>query len=178
MDAPIPLSDRIIAKVEDDWHPPAPDTSSEVDVDGQTLADVGNALKSLDEWGRGGGALRAEAIPFGTSTGLTVKLHGHLAMRLAKWNNYSSASAAAKREWDRMIAKLKAHEQRHMEIAIEEFDKAAASLVGKDISHIAHTVTAANAAAQKRQDKLDADTNHGSKKAVPYGDVYLDTSIQ
>jgi hypothetical protein len=28
-----------------------------------------------------------------------------------------------------------------------------------------------------RQDKLDADTQSGSKAGVPYGDVVLDTSI-
>src|SRR5436305_13237817 len=62
IDPPSPMTDRIIAKVDDDWHPPAPDTSAAVTVEGTTLADVGDALKSMDEWGRGGGALRADPI--------------------------------------------------------------------------------------------------------------------
>jgi Bacterial protein of unknown function (DUF922) len=177
MDAPIPMMDRLIAQVDDDWHPPAPDTSAEVTVQGQTLADVGAALKSLDEWGRGGGALRADPIPIGTSTNLTVTLHGNLVRRLAVWADYSSASAAAKREWDRMVEKLKAHEQRHMEIAIEHGDALAKELIGKDISRIAPMVTARNALMAKDQKKLDDATDHGAKKGVPYGDVYLDTSV-
>ncbi len=177
IDAPVPMVDRIIAQVDDDWHPPTPDTSAEVTVEGQTLADVGDALKKLDEWGRGGGALRADPIPIGTSTNLTVKLHGNLLRRLAVWSDYASASAAAKREWDRMLEKLQAHEQRHMEIAIEHGDALAKELVGKDISHISKMVTDRNAEIAIDQKKLDDATDHGAKKGVPYGDVYLDTSI-
>src|SRR5689334_14388380 len=82
MDAPVPMVARIIAKVDDDWHPPAPDTSPSVDITGTTLEDVGDVLQTLDEWGQGGGALRSDAIPVGTSTNLTVKLHGNLLKRL------------------------------------------------------------------------------------------------
>jgi hypothetical protein len=177
IDPPSPMVDRIIAKVLDDWHPPAPDTSPEITVDGATLAEVGDALKSVAEWGRGGGSLRGETIPVGTSTDLTINLHANLELHLAKWNDYAGASAAAKKEWDRMIVKLTAHEQRHVDIAIEEFDKVAVALVGKDISEIVPRVTAANAATLIRQKKLDTDTDHGRKKGVPYGDVYLDTTI-
>ncbi len=177
IDAPVPMVDRIIAQVNDDWHPPAPDTAAEVTIEGQTLADVGEALKSLDEWGRGGGALRADPIPIGTSTNLTVMLHGNLVRRLPVWTNYASASAAARREWDRMLEKLKAHEQRHMEVAIEHGDALAKDLIGKDIGRIAKMVTDRNALIASDQKKLDDATDHGAKKGVPYGDVYLDTSI-
>jgi len=163
IDAPTPMVDRIIAKVDDDWHPPAPDTNPWVTVDGATLEDVGNALKALDEWGQGGGKLRSETIAAGTSTNLTVKLHGNLVRRLPKWNNYSSASIAAKKEWDRMFGKLTAHEQRHMEIAIEHGDALAKELVGQDIGQIAKMVTTRNSEMAKDQKKLDDDTKHGSK---------------
>ena len=177
VDAPLPMAARIIAKVVDDWHPPAPDTSAWVTVEGATLAEVGDALQSVPEWGQGGGALRSEAIPVGTSTNLTVTLHGNLVRRLPEWKNYSSASAAAKKEWDRMLAKLTAHEQRHMEIAIEHGDQLATELIGKDIDEIVKRVTAHNAQMAKDQKKLDDDTDHGKKKGVSYGDVFLDTSI-
>lgn len=176
MDAPIPLVARIIAKVNDDWHPPAPNTTPTISLTADTLEDLGKLLPK-GEWGQGGGSLRSTPIPVGTSSNLTVELHGNLVLRLPEWTNASSASTAAQREWNRMIAKLTAHEQRHVDIAIEEFDKVGPSLVGKDIDQIVSTVTAANAAAKKRQDDLDTATDHGQKKGVPYGDVFLDTSI-
>ncbi len=169
---------RIIAEVIKDWDPPKPDNTPWVEVEGETLADVASALESLEEWGMGGGMLRAEPIPPGTSTDLTVTLHANLVMRLPDWKDYAKASAAAQKEWDRMIEKLQAHEERHVEIAIEECDKASTTLIGEEISKIAPIVTATNAAMKKRQDKLDSDTNHGMKKGVLYGDVSLDTSIE
>jgi hypothetical protein len=174
---PIAMVARIIARVKKDWDPPSPNTTPWVEVSGATLADVEVVLEANDEWGRGGGKLRSERIPVGKSTNLTVTLHGNLEFRVAKWMNYAKASAAARKEWDRMIGKLKAHEQRHVDIAIEEFDKVASGLIGKDIDQIVPMVTAANTATVKRQKKLDADTKYGSKKSVPCGDVFLDTSI-
>ena len=177
LDGPVPMVARIIANVNVDWRPPAPDTTATVSIEADNLADLAKLLPR-GEWGQGGGSLRSERIPVGTSTNLTVQLHGNLVLRLPEWTNYNSASMAAKGEWDRMITKLTAHEQRHVDIAVEEFDKVATALLGKDIDQIVATVTAANAAAQKRQDQLDTDTDHGAKKGVPYGDVFLNTSIQ
>ncbi len=176
-DSAVTLVDRIIARVVKDWDSPNPNTTPWVEVPGATLADVGAALDANDEWGQGGGRLRSDRIPVGTSTNLTIQLHGNLQRRVARWRNYATASAAAKAEWDRMIGKLTAHEQRHMDIAIEEFDKVAADLVGKDIDQIVSLVTAANAAAETRQHQLDTSTDHGSRRGVTYGDVFLDTSI-
>jgi hypothetical protein len=174
---PIPMADRLIAKVEDDWHPPAPDTSATVVLRGKTLDEVAKELDRLDEWGQGGGSLRSDAIPAGNSTNLTVKLHGNLRLRLPSWPGYAAASAAAKKEWDNMIAKLTAHEQRHMDIAIEHGDALAKALVGNDIGVIAKMVTQENRDMAADQKHLDDDTDHGSKAGVKYGDVSLDTSI-
>jgi hypothetical protein len=178
IDDPIPLDDaRIIAKVDKDWDPPSPTTTPEIIVHGATLARAGQELDQLPEWGQAGGSIRAEPIPVGTSTGLTVKLHAGLIYRLPQWTGYATASAAAKAEWDRMFVKLKAHEDRHLQNAIEEADQVAQELIGKDISQIARRVTAANRRMAQRQTKLDHDTNSGSRPGVPFGDVILDTSI-
>jgi hypothetical protein len=175
----IPLgSERIIAKVTKDWDPPDPRTTPEIVVGGKTLADAGRELDQLREWGEGGGSLRSERIPAGTSTNLTVELKGNLVRRLPRWTGYDSASPAAKKEWDRMLPKLQAHEDRHMQIAIEEGDRLAADLVGREIGEIAGMVTAANRRMQRRQNELDADTQNGSKAGVQYGDVILDTSVR
>ena len=174
--API-LIDRKVAKVTGDWTPPAPSASPEIVVHGKTLADVAAALDKRDEWGRGGGMIRAEAIPAGTSPTIDVTLHAGLVKILPKWHEYTSASAAAKAEWDKMVAKLEVHEQRHVEIAVEEADKLAKDLVGRSVDDIASMVTAANASMKSRQDDMDTATDHGAKTGVKYGDVFLDTSI-
>jgi hypothetical protein len=179
IDEPIPLDvARIIANADKDWDPPKPDGAPEIVVRGSTLADVGQELNALDEWGQAGGIIRAEEIPVGTSTNLTVKLHAGLVYRLPTWTGYSNASPAAKAAWDAMFTKLKAHEDRHLAIAIEEANRVAKELIGKDIAVIGPRVTAANRRMLQRQTKLDDDTNHGARVGVPFGDVILDTSVK
>ena len=168
---------RNIASVTKDWDPPNPRTTPAITINGKTLAEAAAALNRLSEWGEGGGMLRSEAILPGNTTDLDVKLHANLVMRLPTWTGYQTASSAAKKEWDKMFAKLRAHEQRHVDIAIEEADALAAKLVGREISEIANLVTKANQTMQKRQHDLDTDTDHGAKTGVPYGDVILDESI-
>ena len=178
IDDPIPLDNaRIITKVDKDWDPPNPTATPEIVVNGKTLADVAQELDRLPEWGQAGGGIRADPIPVGTSTNVTVKLHAGLVYRLPSWTGYSNASAAAKAEWDKMFAKLKAHEDRHLLNATEEADQVAKDLVGTDISEIARRVTAANRRMALRQKRLDDDTDHGAKSGVPFGDVSLDTTI-
>jgi len=168
---------RIIASVTKDWEPPNPRTTPAIIINGKTLAEATAALNRLSEWGIGGGMLRAEAISPGNTSNLDVKLHANLVMRMPIWTGYQTASSAAKKEWDKMFAKLRIHEQRHMDIAIEEADALAASLVGREISEIANLVTKANKTMQKRQYDMDSDTDHGAKTGVPYGDVLLDGSV-
>jgi hypothetical protein len=178
VDDPIPLDvSRTIASVTKDWDPPSPRTTPELVVNGTTLAQVGAELDRLPEWGEAGGALRTDTIAPGNSTNLTVVAHANLRYRLPRWSKYGNASKAAQAEWDKMFAKLKAHEDRHLAIAIEEADALAQDLVGHDIADIARMVTAANRQMQSRQDKLDSDTDHGAKPGVPFGDVLLDTTI-
>jgi hypothetical protein len=175
---PIPLDvTRAIAKVTKDWDPPNPTTTPEITVNGSTLAQVAKQLDQLAEWGQAGGRLRTDSIPAGNSTNLTVVAHANFTYRLPRWTKYAQASKAAQAEWDKMFAKLRAHEDRHLAIAIDEADSLAQDLVGHDIADIATMVTAANRRMQSRQDDLDTDTDHGAKTGVPYGDVVLDTSI-
>jgi len=121
--------------------------------------------------------IRVDKISTGTSTDLTIKMHANLVYRLPTWANYEKASDAAKEEWNRMYRKLVAHEDRHVEIAVEEANQCASDLIGLDIDKIGKIVTAANERMAQRQQKLDKDTANGSKPGVPYGDVFLDTSI-
>jgi hypothetical protein len=179
LDGPIRLDvSRVIAKVVKDWDPPNPTKTPEIVIRGNTLETAARQLNALPEWGQAGGRLRADEILRGNSTDLTVHLRGNLVYRLPRWANYDQASKAAKAEWDRMFPYLKAHEDRHLAIAIEEGDQLARDLIGEDISAIARMVTDANSRMKTRQDELDTDTDHGAKAGVTYGDVILDTSIK
>ncbi len=182
VDDVIPLGDiqRVIAKVTKDWDPPSPRMTPAIVVNGATLAQAADQLNKLNEWGEGGGRLRTDRIPPGNTTNLTVNIHANLVRRMPTWSGYAQASAAAKAEWDQMVRKLGAHEDRHVAIAVEEAEQLAKDLIGKDISEIARLVTDANARMQQRQDDLDdpSNTDHGAKPGVLYGDVNLDTTIK
>lgn len=175
---PLDTTGRTIAKVTKDWDPPNPRRTPEIVIEGATLEAAFNALNRRREWGDGGGMLRTEPIGRGNTTDLTVIIHANLEHRLPRWANYNKASKEAKAEWDGMVAKLKIHEDRHLEIAIEEANQLAVDLIGRDIGDIADMVTEANRRMGKRQEDMDAACDHGAKENVPYGDVILDTSIK
>jgi hypothetical protein len=169
--------DRFIEKVIKDWDASKPkDTSDLVVVHGKTLQDVGKALLATNaEWGRGGGKLENDAVPAGTSEKVTVTLHGNLLRRMPNWAEYISGSTKGKANWDAMIAKLGAHEDKHVSNAVEAAEQLAKDLIGKEILQMPSMVTAANAALDKVQKKLDKDTDSGTKENVPFGGVILDT---
>jgi hypothetical protein len=163
---------RIVTSVEKDWDPPSPRTDPEIVVRGRTLEEVGRALSALPEWGEGGGMIRSERISAGTTPEVTVHLHANLVKRLPRWTRYADASAGAKREWDRMMGALMAHEERHVTIAIEEANQCAADLMGVEIEQVARIVTEANRRMHDRQVEYDNDTSHGQRDGVD-----LDISI-
>jgi Bacterial protein of unknown function (DUF922) len=181
-DDAIPLDDlqRMVTRVTKDWDPPSPRATPAIVVGGATLQQAADQLNKLNEWGEGGGRLRTDQIPPGNSTKLTVNVHANLVRRLPTWSGYPKASAAAKAEWDQMVRKLAAHEDRHVAIAVEEADRLAQDLIGKEISDIAQLVTDANTRMQQRQDELDdpSNTDHGAKPGVQFGDVNLDTTVK
>jgi hypothetical protein len=182
-DSAEPLADRIVNKVVCDWVPtPKPNTTPIV-VKAANLAELAAALGQLPEAGQGGGRLRADDVPFGSSADVTITLHGNLVNRVVQWDGYDQASAAAKAHWDTVLNNLKRHEQRHMEIAIEKGNELAQRLVGHKIGStptITEKVTDANTAMQASQDALDsaAESDHGKKIGHAYGDCNIDTSIQ
>lgn len=171
-------SSPLVTEVNKDWEPPNPSATPEIVVKGKTLADVAAALNELPEWGRGGRSLRSDKLDNVKTPEVTVQLRANLTMVLPRWEGYEGASEAAKKEWNRMIAKLREHEQRHVDIAIEEADALTSALIGKPMSKIAPMATEANAKMATRQQELDAKTTHGSKDGVSFGDVVLDTRIK
>src|SRR3954469_2928426 len=97
-DDPIALDElrRIVKAVTKDWVPPSPRTTPPIVVNGSTLAQVADELNALSEWGQGGGVLRTEEIPSGTSPTVTAKIHAGLIKRLPRWTKFAQASPAAK----------------------------------------------------------------------------------
>jgi hypothetical protein len=169
--------DRTITKVKRDWDPSNPRATPGIQVHGKTLLEVGKALMALPgEWGQGGGILKNDPVPAGDSAEVEVTLHGNLIFRIAEWVEYASASAKGKANWDAMIAKLKVHEQKHLDNAVEAAEQCANDLIGKEVLQMPGIVTKANAALQAVQDALDGATDHGAKANVPFGDVILDTN--
>lgn len=175
---PMQAATRTVTAVTKDWVPPTPIDQPAITVNGKTLAQVFRQLNALGRWGVGGGSARADPTPPGSNPNVTVALHGNLVLRMPVWTGYAKASSAARAEWDRMVGTLRTHEQRHVEIAIEELDTLASNLQGADVTQIAKMVTRANKAMNDRQRELDHDTDGGTKPGVQYGDVYLDTSIE
>jgi Bacterial protein of unknown function (DUF922) len=171
-------SSPVVTEVKKDWEPPNPSSTPAIVVKGKTLAQVAVELNRLPEWGRGGGSLRSDKLENVKTPEVTVQLRANLTMVLPRWEGYEGASEAAKIEWNRMIEKLREHEQRHVDIAIEEADALASALLGKPMSNIASMVTEANAKLARRQQELDAKTEQGSKEGVQFGDVVLDTSVK
>ena len=179
---PEPLADRFVTQVDCDWVPTPQPNTTPIPVIATNLADLAAALSKLKEAGEGGGKLRADAVSAGTSAAVTLTLHGNLVNRVVEWNGYASASVAAKTHWDQVLKNLKRHEQRHMDIAIEEGNNLAKLLIGHKIGSkptIVDKVTVANQKMQQRQDDLDSPTesDHGRKKGHAYGDCNIDTSI-
>lgn len=170
-------AEPIVASVVTDWRPPNPSAAPAIVVRGKTLAQLESQLNALSEWGRGGGSLRADELKNVTTAEVTVHLHANLQLVLPRWDGYDAASTPARAEWDRMVGKLRLHEQRHVDIAIEAADALAIALKGQPMSKIAALVTSANKTMAQRQQALDDATEHGSKTGVAYGDVILDTSI-
>lgn len=182
-DSAEPLTQRIVNKVVCDWVPtPNPNTTPIV-VKAANLADLAQALSQLPEAGEGGGKLRIDPVPIGTSPDVTVTLHGNLVNRVVQWDGYDQASAAAKAHWDTVLNNLKRHENRHMEIAIEEGNALAQRLIGHQIGSqptLTDKVDSANTKMKASQVKLDsqAESDHGKKQGHAYGDCNIDTTIQ
>jgi hypothetical protein len=166
------MSTGKIEDVSKDWNADSPKFTDPIAVSGATLAAVAEALQRRDEWGQGGGVLKL-AIPADFSSGHTVTLSANLVRRLPVWWQYDRARDVEKAAWNHMFRKLAEHEDRHVEIAVEEAVRLAQDLIGQSPTEAAKTVAAANHRLQARQEKLDADTAHGAKEGVQYGDVIL-----
>jgi hypothetical protein len=175
IDAPVAMSTGKIEDVRKDWDPDSPKYTDPIIVSGATIDQVLAALNRLPEWGKGGGILKLD-IPADFSRTHSVTLSANLVRRLPQWKQYDNARDAEKAAWNHMFRKLTDHEDRHVEIAVEEANRLAQELIGQSTAEAVKTVRTANRRLEGRQKKLDDETDHGAKPGVKYGDVIMDLS--
>jgi hypothetical protein len=170
-----PMSTTKIGYVKNDWDKDSPEFTDPFVISGATLDQVWNVLKGMSEWGEGGGHLEL-VFPSDFASSQSVVLKAHLVRRLVQWQEYDKARDVEKAAWTKMFRKLMDHEDRHVEIAVEEAGKLAAGLIGQTKSQGTAATKTANSQLLARQRKLDVETRHGEKEGVKYGDVVLDLS--
>lgn len=168
------VSRRMITRVVMDWHPPRPRTTPPIFVGGKTLAEASAELGRDKDWCEAGGLITYELVAGQGGDQVTLNLHANLVMRLPSWRFYPGASDAAQAEWDRMLAMLRAHAERHVEIVAELADDLADELFGRSVEDIDRLVDEANEEAEALCASLNRETAFGSRRGVRYGDVFLE----
>ena len=182
LDPPEELAETpTVGDVTKNWDTSKRTKTPEIHGKGATLADLKADLDASQgsHWGEGGGKLTMDPVT-GVKAGetFTVKLNGEFIKRVPIWDDRATASSTAQREWDRFIAKLDAHEEGHVAIALAAFEKLATDLIGVKITDLATKVQQAQTSLTASQKKMDADTTNGMKSGVLYGDALLDAAIK
>ena len=182
LDPPEELAETpTVGSVTKNWDSSKRTKTPEIHGKGATLADLKANLDASQgsHWGEGGGKLTMDPVT-GVKAGetFTVKLNGEFIKRVPIWDDRATASSTAQKEWDRFIAKLDAHEEGHVAIALAAFEKLATDLIGVKITDLATKVQQAQTSLTASQKKMDADTTNGMKSGVLYGDALLDAAIK
>jgi predicted secreted Zn-dependent protease len=145
--------------------------SDPYDVSGTTLAEVHPQLDPT-EWGR---CTYHYDYDYGTTNGRVTRVDITLRMtiRLPRWQEgRDEASPEARAEWDRMMAALRAHEERHAEIAREWAPRFKQRMLGVRARNATATYNQVKREADAAQRQYDTDTQHGQTEGVS-----LDLSI-
>jgi hypothetical protein len=175
---------RKVTKVTRDWSdPPTPTLTMTPTIGGTTLKEALAELKKLSEWGTGGGNLSAPGggeITLTTEDGknYTAEVHGEFFMTLPEWSGYAKATTAQKAAWDEMVAKLRKHENEHVQIAYRNAQKLVKKLTNLPVEKAGQAVADAQQAGQEAQDDFDSvpKTDHGNNAFGNFPKVELDTS--
>lgn len=175
---------RKVTKVTRDWtDPPAATLTMTPSVGGTTLKEALAELKRLPEWGTGGGDLSGAGggeITLTTEDGknYTAEIHGKFFMTLPTWSGYEKATTEQKAAWDDMIAKLRKHENEHVQIAYRNAQKLVKKMTNLAVEKAGQAVADAQQAGQDAQDDFDsaAKTDHGNNAFGAFPKVELDTS--
>lgn len=162
-----------IARVRKEWDESEMETTPPWEVYGTTPEDVLASLEALgDEWGRGGGRFYAKYEDESDGS-VTAVVYATFVKILPTWVDEEEGEPDARTRWDAMMVALDRHEQRHVDIAVEEVTRYADGLPGKKCSSIGALQNQAEASLEARQKKLDSagQSDHGRKPGHKYGDV-------
>ena len=146
-------------------------TSDPYSVSGTTLAEV-HAQLDPTEWGR---CTYHYDYTYDTTNGRAsrVNITLRLVIRLPDWQEgRDQASPEARAEWDRMMTVLRAHENRHAEIAREWAPTFKERMLGVLESNLAGRHAEVLGEARGAQNAYDAQSAHGQNEGVS-----LDLSI-
>jgi predicted secreted Zn-dependent protease len=140
-------------------------------VGGTTLKDVLKALNSREEWGLYDATKNpkpsAKTDSNGSITSITMVINPII--ELPEWGAYGAATKEQKASWDKMVAKLKAHEMNHHDIqlsCIEDFKKDVKNAKTLDSRSLNKLISDSQDACQKKQDAYDTKSGHGAKEGV------------
>jgi hypothetical protein len=172
-----------ITRVVKDWgDPPTPKVTNTPTIGGTTLAEALAELETLDEWGKGGGKLSGPGgqIQLSTQDGksYTATINGNFFINLPEWSGYAKATTAQKQAWDSMIAKLRKHEQEHVNIAYRNAQKLVKDLTNLPVEDAPQKVADSQVEGKAAEDDFDspAKTDHGRNDFGGFPKVELDTS--
>ncbi len=141
-------------------------------VTGNTLAEVSRKLDPI-EWGRCSYRFSYTYRPTnGVATSVSVTLR--LTIRLPRWtgSGWIRASAAAKKEWSRMLGCLRTHENGHAGFARRWAPILQQRLLNKPVANLATIWVRGLAQHEAEQVAYDSRTRHGQTQTVS-----LDTTI-
>ena len=169
-------SGRIIMHVVTDWHPMRPAMTSPIIINASTLG-VASQVMDKNGWCEAGGSITADAVPGHSGDHVTLQLRANLLMRLPRWDNYAHASPIARREWDRMLVKLKEYAKHRLNVVCDAGDALADSIFGRSVEDIGGLLAETNADIQAQLDKLDRDVKLGVKRGGRFGEIYLDPVV-
>lgn len=139
--------------------------SDPYDVSGTTLEEV-HAQLDPTEWGR---CTYHYDYSYDTTNGRVtrVDITLRLTIRLPSWQEgRDQASPEARAEWDRMMAALRAHEERHAEIAREWAPRFKQRILGVRGGNATARYNQVKAQVDQRQAQYDTQTTHGQTEGV------------
>jgi predicted secreted Zn-dependent protease len=134
-------------------------------VGGTTLAAVAATVSQMQE------AAKTEWFPRyvsettgGLISSVTVTVKTRVTM--PDWSGYATVSQAEKDEWDRFCAALRAHEQGHIQLVLDNLSGIDEQLVGKSASDAAQAWSDALAGLKSASDAYDDSTDHGRNQGT------------
>jgi Bacterial protein of unknown function (DUF922) len=93
-------------------------------------------------------------------------------MTMPQWIEYGSACQAEKDEWNRFVAALQAHEQGHVDLAVEHLSNIDDRLVGKSVHGAGIAWQRSLDALRSASDAYDRQTDHGRTRGTIIDDWF------